>query len=124
MVLATVLALVLALVAAWTLIPATRGAKTMPDELLGIWTTTAPTYANRALEIRPTLLIFHTGEQTFRLHAVRRVVREERGASAHYTVEYADGDDVETLSFQYVRMAHPAIRLRNQSFVWRREDVR
>lgn len=119
--LATVSVLVLALVAAWMLVPAARGDKTMPDELLGIWTTAAPTYADRALEIRPTLLIFHTGERTFRLHAVRRVVREDRGGSSLYTVEYADGDAVETLSFQYVRAANPAIRLRNQSFVWRRE---
>lgn len=121
--LATAFGVVLVLAGAWTLLPrGGRGDKTMPDELLGVWTTTAPAYADRAMEITPTTLILHTGEGTSSVHPVRRVVRVERGAgSALYTVEYGTAGAVETLSFQYVRAHRPAIRLRNQGFVWRQE---
>lgn len=121
--LATALGLALALAGAWTLLPhGGRGDKIMPDELLGVWTTTAPAYADRAMEIKPTTLIFHTGGGSSSVHPVRRVVRVERGGgSALYTVEYGNAGAVETLSFQYVRAHRPAIRLRNQRFVWRQE---
>jgi hypothetical protein len=124
-VLVTALGFVLVLTAVWMLLPAwRRGETTMPDELLGTWTTTAPAYADRALEIRPTALVFHTGAGSFNMHRVRRVVRDEFGRSAVYAVEYEDAGAVETLAIQYVRASRPAIRLRNQAFVWRRVPMK
>jgi hypothetical protein len=127
-VLATILGLVLVLAALRTLIPMwSRGARTMPDELVGVWTTTAPAYRDRTLEIKPDALVFHVGAQAFRLHPVRRVVKEERGGSAEYTiytVEYEDGSEVATLAFQYVAAPRPAIWLQNRTVAWRREEVK
>jgi hypothetical protein len=127
-VLATILVVALALAGARALMPLWgRGAKTMPDELLGVWTTTEPAYKGRVLEIKPDALVFHVGAQAFRLHPVRRVVKQERGGSAEYTVytvEYEDGSEVATLAFQFVRAPRPAIWLQNRTLAWRREEVK
>jgi hypothetical protein len=126
-VLAAVLGLVLVFAALRTLIWSHSAKTAMPDELLGVWKTTEPAYKNRVLEITPTALVFRVGGEAFGLHPVRHVVKEERGGSAVYTIytiEYEDGTEVATLSFQYVPTPRPAIWLQNRTVAWRREEVK
>jgi len=96
------------------------GSTTIPTELLGTWTTAAPDYAGRALQMTPTTLRLYTGAPRGQAYPVRRVVRHERGASALYTIEYGRDGEEESLSLQLVRAAQPAIRIDHQPFVWRR----
>ncbi len=99
------------------------GARTVPDELLGTWTTSAPGYADRALELTPTTLRLHMGASPVHDYPIRRVLRRETGASTVFTIEYERDGDRDALSFRFVGTPHPAIRIEHQSFVWRR-DVR
>ncbi|MGH7424069.1 MAG: hypothetical protein ACREJ1_10410, partial [Candidatus Methylomirabilales bacterium] len=45
----------------------------VPDHLLGVWTTSAPRYADRYIEIRNDMIIFGTGGDAFELHALTDV---------------------------------------------------
>ena len=98
--------------------------KTIPDELLGMWTTTAPAYADRALEFTPTSVYFYVGDEGVSVHRVYRVGRTAYKSHTAYIVEYLDGDRVASLSFHYIASPRQLIRLANEQFVWRRQPTK
>lgn len=95
--------------------------KTIPAELVGVWETNAPAYAERALEFTRSSVIFRTGADALSVHRIRRVQRTDRGGFVDYRVEYLNREDVETISFKYVRPPRELIRLEHQLFVWRKQ---
>ena len=73
--LAAALAVILALVAVTAVVQMGNGrSRTIPDELLGTWTTSAPDYGGRAVEMTPTTLRLHTGAPSDHAFPVLRVV--------------------------------------------------
>ena len=97
--------------------------KTVPDNLVGVWTTDVPKYSDRSLELTPELLVITTGpgERTF--YGVLAVDEEPRGKDTFYTVHYVSDDrEVFQLSFFYSPQKLGAIQFEHQpGVVWTRE---
>jgi hypothetical protein len=114
------LSLALGFLVAWvafsTLIPAlfSQKERAMPHELLGLWTTPAERYADRALEIQESSLIFHTGDGEFTTHPIQQVSRTVSDTVVLYHVDYIDEEVVYTLSFYYEPTPVDKIRFQNQ----------
>jgi hypothetical protein len=69
---------------------------TVPDSLLGVWTTPDPRYAGRFLDLRPHSVTFGLGEDGQSVYPVSYVEwTSERGESV-FTVHYEaeDGSDI------------------------------
>jgi hypothetical protein len=96
--------------------------RTVPDELVGRWTTTAEAYADRAFEVSKTSVLFRTGpgENDFNYHEIKEVTSEAIEAGAIlYTFVYSD--DLEFL-FRY-EPVRDVIRFANQlEMSWTRQD--
>ncbi len=95
--------------------------RTLPAELVGVWETNAPAYADRALEFTRSSVIFRIGAEALSVHRIQRVHRTDSGGYIDYRVEYLNGEEVETFSFKYVPPPRELIRLEHQLFVWRKQ---
>ncbi len=95
--------------------------ETIPNDLLGMWTTSASTYADRYFEIGPSWLRFDTGASDVPVSSISTVDRNEEGSATFYRVEYLIGEDVYTFSFVYEQTPGAVIRFENQPLVaWRK----
>jgi hypothetical protein len=103
---------------------ALTGRSTVPAELIGLWVTAAPEYADRGLEFTPTSVLLHTDETHFTVHPVHRVTRSVQGLFVTYHVEYEQADGVTGMDFRLVPGEHPLIQLSHQPYVWRRTTRR
>lgn len=93
----------------------------IPGEILGTWTTSAPGYEDRALEITETSLIFHAGESGSMEYSIDRVRAEHLEHATSYTLLYGGKQEQQTLAFDYRFGAGETIRLRNQQHrTWRK----
>ncbi len=93
----------------------------IPDELLGLWTTSASKYADRYFEIGPTWLRFDTGATNVPVYRIANVGSSEEGNATLYRVEYLIGEGAYTLSFLYEQTPEAVIRFENQPLVaWRK----
>lgn len=90
------------------------------DGLVGVWTTTAPAYADRTFEITKTLITFDSGGQRYSVNSIRKVAVVQDPVGALYTIDYTTPDDqVAELSFWYVQGREDMIRFKNQQhLVW------
>jgi len=95
----------------------------VPDHLLGVWTTSAPRYANRYIEIRNDMIIFGTGGDAFELHALTDVNEVREGEAIVYTITHLNHfGQPYTLSFYYERTSDDIIRFKNQrEIAWTKE---
>ena len=95
---------------------------TIPDELIGVWNTTAPLYADRGFEFSTNTVLFHTGpgENEFTFHEIADVQRRDVDGERRYTITYADG-----LEFPFAyRAADDIIQFISQREVsWSREGA-
>ncbi len=112
------LSLALLTLVAWiafsTLLPAVSKVRVMPDELLGFWSTADERYANRALEIQKSSLVFHTGDGGYTTHPIQQVSKVESDTLTLYEIDYLQDDVVFTLSFFYEPAPVDKIRFENQ----------
>ena len=87
----------------------------VPDELVGVWRTSTPRYADRAFEITKTSIAFDTGGQGYALYPIRKVAVVRDPPATLYTIDYATPDnEVAELSFAYVQGREGMIRFRHQ----------
>jgi hypothetical protein len=97
--------------------------KTVPDALVGRWTTTTEAYADRAFEISKTSVLFRTGpgEKDFNFHEIKEVrSKEQENGATLYTFVYSD--NLEFL-FTY-EPVNDVIRFANQpAMSWTRKDA-
>jgi hypothetical protein len=105
----------------WQVLRRVFVSKTIPAELVGVWETNAPAYADRALEFTRSSVIFRTGADALSVHRIQRVHRTDSGGYIDYRVEYLNREEVETFSFKYVPPPRELIRLDHQLFVWRKQ---
>jgi hypothetical protein len=69
---------------------------TVPDSLLGVWTTPDPHYADRFLELRPSSVIFGLGEYGETTHPVSSVEWASDDGKSLFTVRYEAEDGGKT----------------------------
>jgi len=121
-ILSFVLGLVIATFALTTILPRvfSNDLTTMPAELLGVWSTTDPRYADRAFEIKTDSLIFHTGDGSFTEHSIRSVNVVQDDSIPLYVVDYLNNDDAYMFSF-YFDSESGTIQFQNQrEMTWTR----
>ena len=113
--------LLAALIAAFVVPGMSRAASAeLPEDMLGVWITSDPKYADRSFEIGRTELTLQVGKDSFVNHVIDRVELDERGGAELYTVHYLDDSGVEyELAFYYQT---DEIRLKNQrTMMWRKK---
>jgi hypothetical protein len=98
---------------------------TVPDHLIGVWSTKDSRYADRSFEIRKEEIIFHTGEENFDTYRIKKIEVEsapQKGGDL-YIIHYKilEGK-VYKFSFYYDPKGQGEIRYKNQpEMVWIRE---
>lgn len=96
--------------------------KTVPDELVGVWKTAAPKYADRFLELTRTTISFGTGGQDFYTRTIVAVEKRRQDDNTLYTVFYVDSEGEYKFSFHYEPVSGGVIRYKNQkSIAWTRQ---
>lgn len=100
--------------------------RSVPDELLGRWTTKAPKYADTFFELqRDTLVLGLAGGRT-EVRAVARVEKVLQDGQPHFTVYYLDPSDPRRtefkLAFSFEAGGGGVIRWKNQrEIAWTRQ---
>ena len=96
---------------------------TVPNELVGVWKTSEPRYADRFLELTTTSIVFGAGEGAADIRPISGVQKVREQGGLLYTVLYANAEGREaTFSFYYDPAPPGTIRLKNQrSFEWTRQ---
>ncbi|MFQ5988857.1 MAG: hypothetical protein ACE5K9_02965 [Candidatus Methylomirabilales bacterium] len=97
--------------------------KTVPDDLLGVWKTSEPKYANRFFELKKDAVIFGTGKDNADTYPVDSIekTRDEEGLLYHIYYLNVQGQRY-TFSIYYDATNHGVIRFKNQKhFTWKRE---
>ncbi len=103
-----------------------RGSEEIPDTLVGVWRTSAPSHATRPFEIDKRTLLFRTGDgpYDYSIHPIRRVEAVQHGASTHYRVEYANTGKSFEFAFSYTASPEEVIHRANQTdLVWKKAGV-
>ena len=97
--------------------------KTVPDDLLGVWKTSEPRYADRFFELRKDAIIFGTGGDNADTYPVDSVEKthDEEGLLYHIYYLNLEGEQY-TFSIYHDTTNHGVIRLKNQKhFAWKKE---
>ena len=100
-----------------------RDSGEIPDALVGVWRTTAPSHARHPFEIDKRTLLFRTGDgpYDYSIHPIRRVEAVRDGASTRYRVEYANNGKSFEFAFSYSASPEEVIHLANQEdLVWKK----
>lgn len=116
----------LAALAVFTLLLACGARKfpSVPDELVGVWKTSAPQYADRFFELRKSFIVFGTGEASVSVHFIEYVEEAPAGERTLYTISYLDDGKRYRWSFSYDPEHGKVIRLKNQTqMVWTKKEA-
>ena len=92
----------------------------VPSDLIGIWTTTAPGYGDRALEFTRNSVLLHSDGYHFTVHPIRWITRERHGLYTTFRVEYQDVDAVTPLVIRFIPSPRPLLQLEQAGSVWQR----
>ena len=97
--------------------------KTVPDELIGTWKTSAAKYADTFIELTRTTITFGAGEAGSHIRSVVAVEKVREDGNTLYTVLYKDPEGQEyKLAFYYDPASDGVMRWRNQqSIAWTRQ---
>jgi hypothetical protein len=103
------------------------GKAAVPDELIGVWETTAPTYADRFFEITAGEVMFGTGEEKFDTYPINKIKIEKdfKEQKAYYIIYYKNVEGQEyKFSFYYDPANQGTIRFKNQKeMVWTKKPL-
>lgn len=98
---------------------------TLPPAIYGLWTTTAPKYADRGFRITDQLVSFQTGSGvgSFVSYRIMRVTGDVKPDTSRYDIEYDHLDGMQTFSVEYIAGPSPTIRFPNQPEIrWKHGD--
>lgn len=97
----------------------------VPENLIGVWGTSDPTYADRTFEITRYEVIFQTGEQTFNNYSIKSVKMEKNPGEEDtlYTINYVNKEGLKYgFSFYYNPAGQGQIRYKNQrQMLWTKQ---
>ena len=100
---------------------------TVPEDLIGVWETTTPSYADRPFEIKTDELIFGTGEGKFDTYPIAKIkIEKDRGEQGTlYVIWYKNIEGQEyKFSFYYDPANQGTIRFKNQQeMVWTKKPI-
>jgi hypothetical protein len=102
--------------------------KFAPNELVGLWETSAPKYADRFLKIDTDTITFGIGGGNIEIYTIKKLKMKEAldERSVLYTIYYdnEEGDEY-TFTFYYSPERGGTIRLKHQSqIVWKKQSNR
>lgn len=98
--------------------------KTVPQDLLGVWTTSEPKYADRFFELTKDAIIFGTGGDNFEVYSVESVERTRDEEGLVYNIRYLNHvGQPYAFSIYYDPSNRGVIRFKHQKhFAWTREE--
>ena len=91
-----------------------ESSKTVPEDLIGVWKTSAPKYADTFIELTRTTITFGAGVKGTHLRSVGKVTKEHNEGGTLYTVFYTDPDGQEYTFAFYYDLGDGALRWKNQ----------
>jgi hypothetical protein len=81
---------------------AKKSFKDVPDELVGVWKTSAPKYADRSFELKKNTITITAGESGSETYPVTKTEMEPHDGEKLYSVYYVAGDgDTQTWVFYF-----------------------
>ena len=102
--------------------------KTAPNDLVGIWETSAPKYADRFFKIDQDTITIGQGGDAFEIHVIKKIhakkIPEER--SILYTIYYENESvDDYKFAFYYSPENGGMIRLKHKkNIIWKKKNNR
>jgi len=104
-----------------------RGPKTIPDELLGVWKTSAPKYEGCFIEIRKDSIAFLNMSHLGSMYSndISKIEFASEGKEMLYTIHYKKrGEEEYQFPFYYYPQEGGAIRFKNQIKIkWVKTDA-
>jgi hypothetical protein len=89
--------------------------RTVPEDLLGVWKTSAPKYADRSFEIKKDIIIFAIGEGKIDFYSITGVEKIREDDSILFTIFHENKEGQEfKLSFYHYPEKDGIIRFKNQ----------
>jgi hypothetical protein len=100
-----------------------KKAETLPGELIGIWTTSAPQYANSFFTIKEDSVIFGTEEGTAFAYSIDKMEVVRDTEHIVYTITYSSAEGEKFVwAFYYDPRNGGEIRFKNQAqVVWTKQ---
>jgi hypothetical protein len=93
--------------------------RNVPDELVGVWKSSDPQYADRSFEIGLVSISFGTGEGRSHTGFIEKVDGASDGGGTVYTISYKEDGVKNQFSFYYSEQKGKTIVFRNQpSIAW------
>lgn len=111
-----VLLCILIVVTVFTTLAVIYSAKTtpIPDDLIGVWNTSSPKYAQRFFEIKKHVLVFGTGKTMSDYGAISKVNKAVQDKNVLYTIYYeSDQGGEQQFSFFYDAIDGGTIKFKN-----------
>ena len=103
------------------------GRVTIPEDLIGVWETRAPAYADRFFEITTDRVIFATGENTSDAYPISKmkIEKDSREQKNIYIICYKNTAGQEyKFAFYYDPANQGTIRFKNQSdMIWTKRPL-
>ena len=103
------------------------GRGTVPEDLIGVWETTSPAYADRFFEIKAKEIIFGTGGGKFDAYPITkiRIKKDRQEQKTLYLICYKNMDGkVYKFFFYYDPANQGTIRFKNQKeMVWTKKSL-
>jgi hypothetical protein len=90
----------------------------VPDELIGVWATSNPKYADRSLELSRVTVVFGTSKESVHVYFVSNVKKTVLDSNTLYTVYFhrLEGTEDE-VSFYYSPENGGVIQFKNQKHI-------
>jgi hypothetical protein len=103
------------------------GRGTVPENLIGVWETTSPDYADRFVEIRSNEILFGTGEGKFDTYPITKIKieKDRQEQTTLYLICYKNIEGkVYKFFFYYDPANQGTIRFKNQKeMVWTKKSL-
>ena len=103
------------------------GRGTVPEDLIGVWETKSPAYADRFFEIKSNEILFGTGEGKFDTYPITkiRIEKDRQEQKTLYLICYKNMDGkVYKFFFYYDPANQGTIRFKNQrEMVWGKKSL-
>lgn len=97
--------------------------RTIPEELLGTWKTSAPKYADTFVELTRDTIVFGLAEGPPKVHPVLAVEKSGENGNLLYTIHYLDEErERYKFSFSYDPAGGGTMQWKNQrGIVWTKQ---
>jgi hypothetical protein len=98
--------------------------KSAPNEIVGVWKTSAPQYADRFITIDTYTITFGIGGGNVEIYTIKKLQKTSAEGSILYTIYYENGDGVwYKFAFYYSPENGGTIRRKNQrQIAWKKTE--